>query len=555
MRTRPPKLAIVIALAQCLVASNETAVAQAPPTAGETERNRVVHLLNRIAYGPRPGDVDRVLAVGIPKYIDQQLHPEQIPDTTLERRLGEFQILNHSPSQLARIQRAMLAEAQRHAERPRAEPTARPAQDRLRALVKEFQTLPVLRAVLSERQLYEVMVDFWTNHFNVYMGKGHERVFMPSYLEETIRPNALGTFEELLVATAQSSAMLFYLDNYQSVAPGSRPPQARRHSMNTMRRSTDTPDSPLSQRQRRADSIRARQVARFPTGLNENYARELLELHTLGVDGGYTEQDVVHVARIFTGWSTRVNRGGPMVFLPWAHDSGGKTVLGRVFPPHRGMEEGLELLRMLADHPATRRHVSAKLCARFVNDTPPRECVDEAAEAWERSDGSIREVVRAILVSDAFWDEPNRAAKFKTPLEFVASAFRILGADLDPLPDLATHVATLGQPLFWWGPPNGYPEDQASWMNAGSLVRRFVFAQMLATGRLPGTRSGLDATVPLGANREVLITRIERHVLQDRATPHTRRIMREQSSTIRVPATARAVILSLALGSPEFQRQ
>src|SRR5213079_286840 len=270
---------------------------------------------------------------------------------------------------------------------------AGPLEQRGRRLGAEFQELAVIRAVLSERQLYEVMVDFWANHFNVFFAKGADRFLTPSYIEATIRPRALGRFADLLIATAQSPAMLFYLDNWQSVAPGS------------------SPASPLSALRRGGQGVRTappRGGTGRGTGINENYARELLELHTLGVEGGYTQQDVINVARIFTGWSIeRPQQGGNFEFHDWAHDRGEKLVLGVRFESGHDMDEGIRLLKLLANHPATMHHVSRKLCQRFVNDDPPDGCVDDAVAAWKHSSGDMGEVLRAIFHGPDFWAAAN----------------------------------------------------------------------------------------------------------------------------------------------------
>src|SRR6266550_1478930 len=276
-----------------------------------TPRDSAFHALNRLAYGPRPGDVPRVAAEGVMRWIDRQLSPHGIDDHRLAERERQFQILGYDRGDLAAMYTAV--ERQRRERKLAAAPdtmadkdAASPIEQRGRRLAAEFADLAVVRAALSERQLYEIMVDFWTNHFNVYFAKGADRFLTPDYIEHTIRPRAMGKFADLLIATAKSPAMLFYLDNWESVAPGTSPP------------------FPRSARRRGGQGVRP-----MPKGINENYARELLELHTLGVDGGYTQQDVIDVARIFTGWSIeRPQQGGDFEFHDWAHDRGEKLVLG-----------------------------------------------------------------------------------------------------------------------------------------------------------------------------------------------------------------------------------
>ena len=422
-----------------------------------------------------------------------------------------------------------------------------PERLRARRLAGELQELAVVRAALSERQLQEVMVDFWTNHFNVFLGKGADRFLMPSYIEETIRPRALGKFSDLLIATARSPAMLLYLDNWESVAPGSQPPfQTRNGELGTRNTLFRLPRS----------AFRVVSANRMPKGINENYARELLELHTLGVDGGYTQQDVIAVARIFTGWSIAPPpRGGGFEFHDWAHDRGAKTVLGVAFAPGHGEDEAVRLLALLANSPATMHHVSRQLCARFVADDPPDGCVDAAAAAWQRSGGDIREVLRAIFRSPDFWAPQNVRAKVKTPLEFVVSAARAVGADPDSTARLAQVVARLGEPLYLHVAPDGYAERQEDWLNSGALLARMNAAVAIAAGRLPGAAVDLDALVPATADKDSLIAAVNDRLLAGTMSEHTKTVIRDQLSDVGDPRQARALAIGLALGGPDFQRQ
>ncbi len=494
-------------------------------------RDSALHLLNRIAFGPRPGEVERVAAMGVFNYIEMQLAPEKISDAKVERRLEQLEIFKLGTVQLAeRFQSQLRAVRQQQL---RGDSLARQpqAKNSFRRLSAELQQAAVIRAVMSERQLYEVMVDFWTNHFNVFMTKGAVRFLLPEYLERAIRPNAMGRFEDLLLATARSPAMLFYLDNVQSVAPGSQPPWlALRNVPGTERRHP-------------------------PTGINENYARELLELHTVGVEAGYTQEDVVNVARILTGWSmTAPRRGTRFVFNRWAHDQEEKVVLGKKFPAGRGEEEGIELLRFLARHPSTMRHVSRKLCSRFVNDDPPDRCIDAAVNAWEKSGGEIPAVLRAILHSPEFWAPENRGAKIKTPLEFVVSALRALDADPDSTLALAQIVGRLGQPLYLYQPPTGYPETQDSWVSSSALLDRFNLALALASSRLPGAMVDLDRLIPPSAIPDSLVVTVDRVLFHETASSQTLELIRKEVSSL-PPLQARNLAVGLALGSPWFQRQ
>jgi len=516
---------------------------QRPPL---TPHDSALHVLNRLAYGPRPGEVDRVAGSGVMKWIDAQLQPDRIPDPEVERRESSFPILGKDPGDLARA--ITVVRRQRFGTRqngqdvgPPGRPLLLPADSQaalhVRQTMGQLQQLAVMRAAISERQLREVMVDFWTNHFNVFFGKGADRAFTPSYIERTIRPRAMGRFEDLLVATAKSPAMLFYLDNWQSVAKGAEPPAVARMA--------------------RLDDARAEQMlARMPQGLNENYARELMELHTLGVDGGYTQQDVIEVARIFTGWSIeRPQQGGEFRFNDWAHDYGEKTVRGVDFPGGHGMDEGLRLLKLLAEDPATMHHVSRQLCARFVSDDPPDGCVDDAVAAWRRTDGDIAEVLRAIFVSPDFWSPQAVRAKVKTPLEYIVSAVRAVGGDPDTTPRLAQVIGRLGEPLYAQPSPAGYPESQEEWVNSGALLLRMNMAVALAAGRLPGVTIALDSLVPTTEDAAALIEAADVRLLGGILTPHSDDVLRHEVANVPDPVAARALVIGLALGGPEFQRR
>ncbi len=530
-----------------LCAALAVPVARAPSPADRqrplTPHDSALHVLDRLAYGPRPGDVDRVAALGVMKWIDTQLHPDRIPDPIVERRETGFPILDEDAGELARaiiaVRQQRIATRQDGENATRGEPATPDSQAalRVRQAMGQLQQLAVVRAVLSERQLQEVMVDFWTNHFNVFFGKGADRAFTPSYIERTIRPHALGRFQDLLIATAKSPAMLFYLDNWQSVAPGAEPPA-------------------LARMARLPDAMRERMLTRLPQGLNENYARELMELHTLGVDGGYTQEDVIAVARIFTGWSIeRPQQGGGFRFNEWAHDYGEKVVRGVRFPAGHGMDEGLRLLKLLAQDPATMHHVSRQLCARFVSDDPPDGCVDDAVAAWNRSDGDIAEVLRAIFQSPDFWSAQAFRSKVKTPLEFMVSAVRAVGGDPDTTPRLAQVIGRLGEPLYAQPSPAGYPESQEDWVNSGALLLRMNMAVALAAGRLPGVVIALDGLVPATDDADELIETVDVQLLGGILSPHSHDVLRHEVADVPDPVAARALVIGLALGGPEFQKQ
>jgi uncharacterized protein (DUF1800 family) len=517
-----------------------------PPTHALSARDSALHVLQRFAYGPRPGEVEHVAQQGALVWFEDQLAFHERDDRALVARENGYRALALGPRDWAMNFVAMQEATQRRkqqmtmseaagvaggdslAAKPGDKPSDRtPEQAEFQRLLDQVHGLAMVRAVRAEAQLQEVMTDFWFNHFNVYIDKGADRFMLADYVERVIRPHALGRFEDLLIATARSPAMLFYLDNVESVA------------------SQETRTFPLAPN----PNPRRR-------GLNENYARELLELHTLGVDGGYTQKDVTEVARILTGWSmTAPREGADFAFHFRAHDYGEKTVLGVAFPAGRGEDEGMRLLDLLAHHPATIRHVCRQLCVRLVSDDPPDGCVDAAVLAWQKSDGDVRQVLRAIVRSPEFWDPAVVNAKIKTPLEFVASAARAIGADPDSTPRLANAVARLGQPLYRQPSPAGYPERQTDWVNSGALLARMNFAVALASGNHEGTDVDLDCVVAAVPDHAALVDSIDERVLAGTMTANTRRVILEQIADLKDPRRARALAVGLALGSPEFQRQ
>lgn len=543
-------------LALAAAGTSMPAAAQQSPM---TARDSAWHVLNRLAYGATPGQVDRVARDGVMAWIDRQLGVSRIDDPALSSLTAQYPVLATNSDQLLRdyIQLQMERRAEK---RDAADDSTMSPQERMRRMLPEaremrayggqLQQLVVVRAAQSDNQLGEVMADFWSNHFNIFFAKNLDRVYLPEYVEHTIRPRALGKFEDLLMATAKSPAMMVYLDNMLSVAPGSRPPQLERlERLNRMGGRRRFPRMPDEQQMQRLQE-------RMPTGLNENYARELMELHTLGVDGGYTQKDVTEVARVLTGWSVEPPRqGGGFAFHDWAHDRGAKTVLGVAFPAGHGQDEGERLLEMLAENPSTAHYVSGKLCARFVNDAAPDGCVDDAVRAWRRTRGDIREVLRAVFHSPDFWAPANVSAKVKTPLEFVVSAVRAVGGTPDSTARLAQAVNRLGQPLYLHTAPNGYPERQDDWVNSGALLNRMNLAVALAANRLPGVSVNLDAVIPASSDHNTLVDAVNRVVLGGRMTPQTRKVILEQIADLPDPQTARALAVGLAIGGPEFQRQ
>ncbi len=474
---------------------------------------QVLQALNRLAYGPRPGDVERVRAMGVDRWIALQLTPDRIDDRVADSALARYHELDtptrdivdaFRQAQEARRQiqaqmkgddSASQAEARRQV--ARANPQLRDVQQRVQGPVNELISAQLARAVLSERQLDEVMVEFWENHFSVYVGKGQTRNYLNAYDRDVIRPHALGRFRDLLGAVAHSPAMLFYLDNWESQADSNHSTLTangrvataaqRRRVLGALGRAQ--PDQLPPQLRNLPPEQRAQAMQRLQQagkrGLNENYARELMELHTLGVDGGYTQHDVIEVARCLTGWSID-QRTGAFIFRPQMHDADAKIVLGHEIPAGRGEEDGQEVLDILARSPATARFIARKLVARFVSDSPPPALVDRAAQTFRRTDGDIREVVRTIVTSPEFFGTAAYRAKVKTPFEVVASGLRALDARPDTTPRLAGLVGLLGQPAFGRQTPDGWPDRGDAWMNTGAILNRINFGLLLASGRLPG---------------------------------------------------------------------
>ncbi len=410
-------------LLSAIVLSVVTVSAVTVPNDAET----VKHVLNRITFGARDGDVERVRATGLQRYIEQQLHPDRIPDPAMAGRLAGLTTLNMNTREIASTFEAPLIEARRARKQdgkaepdPDAPKMPTPVQQRANGVLVELGQQKLLRAVYSERQLQEVLTDFWFNHFNVDARKGRDRFMLTEYERDVIRPHVLGSFRDLLGATAKSPAMLFYLDNWMSVDPnGPHPASSAPRSVRgpfggrmvvpgTARQTTDRKNA--------------------PKGLNENYGRELLELHTLGVDGGYTQKDVTEVARAFTGWTIENPRqGGGFVFRPQLHDPGQKVVLGHTIKPGGGESDGEQVLDIVAKHPATARFIASKLVRRFVTDVPPPALVDRAAKKFMETGGDLRETTRTILLSPEFLAPEAFNAKAKTPFEFLVSALRKTG--------------------------------------------------------------------------------------------------------------------------------
>lgn len=478
---------------------------------------RPLHVLNRLGYGPAPGDVARVRALGTSAYIEHQLDPDSLPlPDDLQRRLDELNTLQMDPVTLFREYGPPLGPGRR------VDPVAAKAtRQRARVILEQAVRARLLRALESPRQLHEVMVDFWYNHFNVFAAKGLDHLWVGAYEAQALRPHALGKFRDLLGATARHPAMLFYLDNWQNTAPGS--PGSR---------------------------------GRFQ-GLNENYARELLELHTLGVDGGYTQEDVVTLARVLTGWGLGPARGraenkGGFVFDARRHDFGDKRLLGHTIAG-TGESEGEQALDILARHPATARHIAFKLAQTFVADDPPTALVAQLSRRFAETDGDIRAVLATLFRSEEFWNPNYSGNKFKTPYRYLISAVR--AADLtvaNPRP-LYGMLLQLGMPLYGCPTPDGYKNTRAAWLNPDAMTRRLSFATALASGRLPLGRPDADMasrvaerrgahTGPMPAGVPVDAAAL-RHTLDDRISASVRTLVASAPEALRA---------ALILGSPDF---
>ena len=613
------------------VAESSTALKELPVT-GLTDDEAVLHALNRLGFGPRPGDLERVKQMGMQKWIEQQLCPESIDDSSLDARLERFSTIKMSSAKLldefpqprvAARREGVSLEEYRKAQQERmraarhalegdegsmddsaqmtpasAHASANPGEgkpsrkgqgefgnrmfnyEEIRTpqrIVAELSMAKVTRAVYSERQLDEQMVDFWYNHFNVFSGKGEDRWLITSYERDAIRPHALGKFRDLLEATAKSPAMLFYLDNWLSVDPDAwaklRQEQQQRGAMRQRRFGGPFGLPPFPQQRPfpqtdpnpnpNNPNAKGKQMER---GLNENYGRELMELHTLGVDGGYTQQDVIEVAKCFTGWTIKQPRRDPVFFFDdRLHDRNPKTVLGHTIHAG-GMKDGEEVLNILARDPHTAHHISLEIAQRFVSDDPPAALVDRMAETFLKSDGDIREVLHTMIFSPEFWSKQTYQAEIKTPFELVVSATRAVGAQVDVPFLLVQWTNRIGQPLYQSEPPTGYSDKAKDWVNTGALLNRMNFALTLTANRLRGARVDTASLVgvQLAADPHAALEKAIQVLLAGQASPQTRQTLEKQledpqilqaSLDDPVKQVNTAMIAGLVLGSPEFQRR
>ncbi|HEX9940816.1 MAG TPA: DUF1800 domain-containing protein [Thermoanaerobaculia bacterium] len=541
--------ALTVAVLAVCAAWGGATIDEKPPTvhlpwkeAGLTERQAAAHLLNRFAFGPRPGEVDAAVKMGLDRWFERQL-AGGLPDGRVEDDLRRLPALRLSTAEILETypppgmvlmqakQAGILPDDARRKDlkdQDRAELKAKVmgfAREQgyrsQKELLGQLMTQKLVRAVESENQLAEVMTDFWFNHFNVSLTDNKARPYLLPYERDAIRPNALGSFRDLLEATAKSPAMLLYLDNAQSSAPEDATTTLEEEVGRGGRYGVrgdfgGRRGSPIARRSPAAAMPDAPERRMRPRGLNENYARELMELHTLGVDGGFTQQDVVEVARAFTGWSilppgrrremaerrlARAQRAGGLgfrtegdfLFRADQHDAGEKTVLGVRLPAGRGIEDGEAVLDLLAGHRATARHVAAKLAARFVSDTPPQRLVDRLAEVYLKTGGDVRQLLVTIAGSREFWSREAVGAKIKSPFELAASALRATGGEIGDPRELLKWIARMGQPLYAYQAPTGYPDRAEAWVNTGSLLNRMNFGLQLAADRVKGVDLDLPA--------------------------------------------------------------
>jgi uncharacterized protein (DUF1800 family) len=585
----------------------------------------ILHALNRLAYGPRPGDIDRVRQMGLAKWIDQQLNPISIDDKAVDARLSAYPTLRMSSQQLlAEYPQAKQAEKKAEkqpqetltrsdataavvAEDMRANQTSAAADDstvspmkqsapppelnpptpgaggggkrgalsvdpnavpraisdnsrKPQRVVEELAMAKVTRAVYSDRQLQQIMDDFWFNHFNVFAGKGDVKWLMTSYERDVIQPHTLGKFKDLLGATAHSPAMLFYLDNYLSADPNAATraaaERAARQQAHRGRFGGAPPRPP-------------QQAKKGPRGLNENYGRELMELHTLGVDGGYTQKDVTEVARAFTGWSIeKPKQDATFKFDDKLHDPDPKVVLGKKIHAG-GMKDGEQVIELLAKNPNTAKFISTKLARRFVSDNPPPALVARMAKEFHSSDGDIRAVMKTMIYSPEFWSRDAYRAKVKTPFELVVSTARALGTDVDTPMPLVQWTGRIGEPLYQCQPPTGYSDKADAWVNTGALLNRLNYSLALASNKVRGSRSdtasllGVD-DVGSGGNAKAALDRAVQLFLGGQTSPTTVETLQKQLDSPQIlqaklddpiKRVDLGVVAGLVLGAPEFQRR
>lgn len=594
-----------------------------------TENEAILHALNRLAYGPRPGDVEHVREIGLEKWVDQQLHPESIDDSALDERLSQYPTIRMSSKQLLEAypppnqaakqqgvtkqdyQQEIAAKRQQAVREVKLQQQTQPdmsaspngstgaatnsalnsamnaptdpnaanlsnAEIQLariqgpQRIVTELSMAKMDRAIYSNRQLEAVMEDFWFNHFNIFANKGDERWLLTSYVRDTIRPHTMGKFSDLLLATAKSPAMLFFLDNWQSADPAAF---AEAQRENQMRRSRyggifmPMPTMPPPGVSAAGGSQQAAPAAKQQDrGLNENYGREVMELHTVGVDAGYTQTDVIQMAETLTGWTIQKPRQDPEFFFNdrW-HAQGAEVVMGHKFN-YGGEKDGEEALKMLAGDVHTAKFISAELARHFVSDNPPISLVDRMAKNYLDTDGDIRSVLHTMIYSPEFWSKDAYRAKVKTPFELVASTARALNANVEVSLPLVNRVSQMGEPLFLCQPPTGYSDKATTWVNTGALLNRLNFALAFATDKMPGATVDLQqmfgdeaAKDPEAALSRALDLFLGGQVAQSTHDTLEARLQDPQILQAALDDPVKQVneglLSGLVLGAPEFQRR
>jgi uncharacterized protein (DUF1800 family) len=522
------------------------------------EEEAILHALNRLGFGARPGLVEQIEKTGLENWIQAQLHPENIGDPMVDARLAQLPALplnaaalldQYPPQDIAAKRLGMKVEDyQKHLQdlaKQLGGINSLPFKDP-NEIVNDVMQAKMIRAVYSERQLAEQLSDFWFNHFNIFIYKDTDRWYLIPYERDAIRPHVLGKFGDLLEATAKSPAMLFYLDNSSSADP---------HAFDRLRQ----------------HPVHARPGEKLPPlggkrGLNENYGRELMELHTLGVDGGYKQEDVIAVARAFTGWTIESPRENPVFYFDERiHDPDPKRVLGKNIKAG-GIKDGEQVLGLLVKNKHTARHISQQLAEHFVSDDPPPALVARMAKTFEKSKGDIRAVMTTMIYSPEFWSRAAFRAKVKTPFELVASTARALGADVDQPLQLAQWVSRIGEPLYQCLTPNGYSDKAAAWVSTGALLNRVNFAVALTSNKVRGAQVDINSLVgtDVVSNPQLALNRIEGEFLAGQVSDSTRETLEKEMTEPRIlgaklddPVTQVNVnlITGLVLGSPEFQKR
>lgn len=629
-----------------------------------TKDQKILHVLNRLGFGARPGDVERVKSIGLKRYIEQQLNPDSIPNSEIQARLKNYEILKMDTSEIftkypnpGALLRMLLGNGRNNrrnqqnnsmdSEKSQADQRneRRERRQTLRKIYQEYNLKPanqimqqvqssrIVRAAYSERQLEEAMVDFWANHFNVYSRKAATRWYIPSYERDVIRKHALGNFKDLVIGTAKHPAMLFYLDNFQSVSPKNSQNQSNRRRqrierlMNNPRAKQRFMDrlrnQGLSEEQinQRLERIKRNANRGNQRGLNENYARELMELHTLGVGGGYTANDIKEVAKAFTGWTIFDPRGyrkaaakmirnsnedrqlmrqarnfgispntesGTFIFVNRLHEKGAKRVLGQTVN-EGGMKDGLKVIDILVSHSSTAKFIARKLAVKFVNDKPSEALVNRVAKVFQKSNGDIKQTLRALFSDKEFYAPENYRAKIKTPFELMVSSLRALDARTNGSRGLVGLLNRMGEPLYGYQAPTGYPDTAEDWVNTGALLERMNFAVALASNRIPQTNVNLNKFN--ASSKNMILEKSIDSILHGEVSKATKstlikqmaqplpkvkldagnRMMRDEIDNIeftnqrgrnrqarlRQPSGNPEVfkVVGLILGSPEFQRQ